>query len=283
MRITGVVSGILAGVLAVVVTAHTEETDQLASVLLSGEDWQVVVDNLGFADGLSNDAAGNVYFCDMKGKAIYRIAPDAAKTRIAETSVSGTRLGPDGKLYAVGGGKAWVLDLASGQPQELAKGLSTNDLVVTPKGFVYLTETDKQQITLLTPSTGRASIADRGITKPNGIYLTHDKNTLLVSDDGGIHVWSFAIRSDGTLTSKKPLATMKAPVNKPIVADGDGLTTDTDGRIYVTTALGLQIFDARHAPGDPPQAQDRPAGERDLRWQRSRLPLPRLWRHGLSP
>jgi gluconolactonase len=38
--------------------------------------------------------------------------------------------------------------------------------------------------------------------------------------------------------------TMKAPENKPTVAGGDGMTVDSAGRCYVTTALGLQIFDA---------------------------------------
>ena len=36
--------------------------------------------------------------------------------------------------------------------------------------------------------------------------------------------------------------TMKAPEKKPDVAGGDGLTVDSAGRAYVTTALGVQVF-----------------------------------------
>src|SRR5687768_2189206 len=71
----------------------------------AGEDWQVVVDGLGFADGLSYDPAGNVFFADLRGPGagVYRLAPDGTKTKLYGTGRSGTRLGPDGRLYTCGG------------------------------------------------------------------------------------------------------------------------------------------------------------------------------------
>src|SRR5439155_980004 len=97
---------------------------------------------------------------------------------------------------------------------------------------------------LINPKTKEVKPADTGITKPNGINISPDNKTLLVSDYGGLNVWTFTIKDDGTLTDKKPAMTMKVgpPPAKPDVAGGDGMTVDTAGRAYVTTLLGVQIF-----------------------------------------
>lgn len=229
------------------VMAQAESTDALAKILVPGEGWQVVADNLGFADGASADAEGNFYFCDMRGKppTVYKVAPDGkTKTKLAELSVSGTKIGPDGRLYACGGGKLVAIDLANGQVTTIAQGLKTNDIAINHRGQIYMTETGKKQVTLIDAKTGQSKPADVGIAAPNGIGFSPDQNTLIVSDYGGLNVYTFSVAPDGTLSNKTPRMMMKAPEKKPTVANGDGLAVDIDGRAYVTTALGLQIFDA---------------------------------------
>ena len=223
---------------------------KLAEIFPAGSDWQVAAQDLSFADGSSADAAGNLYFSDLGAKkpvvkpaALYRLSPDGTQTKLADANMSGTKMGPDGKLYGCGGGKVMVFDLATGKSSVLAEGLKTNDLTVTSKGMIYITETGKKQVTRLDPKTGKTSAADIGITAPNGIAVTVDQAHLLVSDYGGLNVWKFTINPDGSLTDKKAWATMKAPEKKPTVAGGDGMTVDSACRAYVTTALGLQIFD----------------------------------------
>jgi enterochelin esterase family protein len=231
--------------------SHAEESSGLSAILIPGEDWQVVADNLGFADGCSADTDGNFYFCDMKGKpaAIYKIAPDGTKTQVTQASMSGTKIGADGKLYACGGGKLISVDLSDGKQTVITTDLKTNDIAINKAGLLFMTETGKKQVTFIDIKTGQAKPADVGINKPNGIGFcpnpnSLDKNVLLVSDFGGLNVWSFTVNPDGTLTDKKPWATMKAPEKKPEIAGGDGMCLDSAGRAYVTTALGLQIFDA---------------------------------------
>ena len=226
--------------------AFAADDDKLALILIPGEDWQVVAEDLGFADGSSADADGNLYFSDLRSKppVIYKVAPDGTKTKIAEAGMSGTKMGPDGRLYGCGGGKVVAFELPSGKATVIAEGFKTNDIAITHKGFIYLTETGKSQVTFVDIKTGQARPADIGISKPNGIAVTPDQTHLLVSDYGGLNVWSFAIQPDGSLADKKPLMTMKAPEKKPTVAGGDGMIVDSAGRSYVTTALGLQIFAA---------------------------------------
>lgn len=219
--------------------------DALKAILVEGHDWQAAVDNLGFADGLSHDARGNVYFADLRGAnaGVYRLAPDGTRTKLYDTGRSGTRPGPDGRLYACGGKTLVAIALPGGKASTITEDIGTNDLVVTKHGHLYITDTGKKQVTLVDPKTGEAKAADTGITAPNGIGLSPDHSTLYVSDYGGVNVYAVKVNADGTLTDKKPLMTMKAPENKPTVAGGDGTTIDADGRCYVTTALGLQVFD----------------------------------------
>ena len=219
----------------------------LEAILVPGEDWQVAVDGLGFADGLSCDREGNLYFADLRGAnaGVYKLAPDGTKSKIATGGRSGTRVGPDGRLYACGGKTLVAFDLAAGNKEApIAGDLGTNDLAVSSRGFVYITDTGKKQVTVVDPKTGHSKPADTGIAAPNGIGLSPDHATLYVSDYGGVHVYAFKVQPDGSLADRKALMTMKAPENKPTVAGGDGMAIDSAGRLYVTTALGLQVFDA---------------------------------------
>src|SRR5665213_1739402 len=75
------------------------DKDRLSGILVPGEDWQVIVDNLGFADGSSADADGNLYFSDLKSKppVVIKVGPDGKQTKIAEAAMSGTKIAPDAR------------------------------------------------------------------------------------------------------------------------------------------------------------------------------------------
>ena len=220
--------------------------DENVSTIIPDGQWQAAVEGLGFSDGLTCDREGNLYFSDLRAKpaTVWKLSPDGTKTKVAEgQSRSGLRMGADGKLYACGSGKIAVYELPSGKETILAEGLQPNDLTVSAKGFIYFTETGKKQVTMVEVKTKSVKAVDVGISKPNGIALSPDQSVLYVSDYGGINVWSFKVADDGTLSDKKALMTMKAPEKNPNVAAGDGMCTDSDGRAYVTSALGVQIFE----------------------------------------
>jgi enterochelin esterase family protein len=251
----------LAFAAAVAFTVHVSAQDMpLSMLLIDGEEWQVAVEGLGAADGLCTDEQGNLFFCDMKSQppAIWRMAPNGEKTKMVEgTTCSGLRFGPDGRLYAcVGKEKSIVaFELPSGNKTVIATDMQPNDLVVTHKGYIYVTETGKHQVTFINAKTGEKKAADVGITAPNGITLSADQGTLAVSDYRGSNVWTFRIETDGSLSSKGPYMTMRTDVDLKAPAEfggppvykafcsGDGMSTDEQGRFYVTTSLGLQVFD----------------------------------------
>ena len=236
----------------------------LLNLLVAGEGWELIAEGLGFADGFCTDRAGNLYYCDMKAPAVYRYSPETEDlTVIAKESVSGLRLSGDEKtLFACQGSQQRVvaIDVETGNVTEILKGVKPNDLVVGANDSIYITETGPQHVRWISPATGETAVVDLGISKPNGIALSNDGGTLAVSDYGGEHVWAFRVRADGSLDAKMPTMPMRLPVDPkgqfamqsppPYATQslGDGMAVDRRGRFYVTSALGVQIFDPTGRP-----------------------------------
>lgn len=229
----------------------------LHKLLVDDEGWSVAVEGLNFADGPTTDAAGNFYFCDLKAPAIYKLALDGTKTKLSDEPASGLKFGTDGRLYACQGSKKRLIaiDLAKQAIDVMAENVQPNDLVVSRAGHIYFTETGKHQVTRINIATKAVSVADTGITAPNGITLSPDQGTLAVSDYRGKNVWTFRVEADGSLSGKAPTMTMRQPIDPKgeynraspppylAAAGGDGMTSDEQGRFYVATTLGIQVFD----------------------------------------
>ena len=222
----------------------------LHDILIDGEQWQEAVTGYGLTDGLACNKEGNLYFSDPKsGKGIYKLGLDGKVNLIIDNypKISGLRIGADGRIYAAQGGtfgRVLVFE-KDGTAKELLTGVKPNDLTMTKSGIVYMTETPTKRIHGILPD-GKTFIADEGhVIRPNGITLSLDNSTLVVSEHGGKHVWAWQIGKDGQLSGAEPYMTMQvSPNNAKGEALGDGSTTDANGRFYVTTELGVQVFDA---------------------------------------
>ncbi|MDA7874242.1 SMP-30/gluconolactonase/LRE family protein [Rhodopirellula sp.] len=224
----------------------------LSQVLIDGENWQSVSSGHQFTDGLTTDAEGNLYFADVAaGTTINRIGHDGKLTVVAKDAprISGMHFGPDGRIYACQGGsfgRIVAFDLASGKMEVIADNVKPNDLVVTADGHVFFTETAKMQISHIPPG-GQVQAADvasktDGAQRPNGIALTPDQGTLAVSDYGGRYTWVWRLGKSGGLSLRQPYITLRTPT-PDLPSKGDGMTTDAVGRYYVTSSVGLQMFD----------------------------------------
>src|SRR5216117_636604 len=222
--------------------------EALSKVLIDGEGWQMVAEGFGFTDAACADAQGNFYFFDLgKGTGIQRIGPDGKAASFLDNTpkCSGLKFGPDGRLYACTQGpkkQVVAIDVPSGKTTVLAEDVQPNDLVVSHKGFVYFTETGKGQVTI-TDGKGNVRVGATGINKPNGITLSPDQGTLAVSEYGGTNVWVYRVEKDGSLTAGERYITLRAPIGKPD-SGGDGMTADAQSRYYVTSHVGIQMFDS---------------------------------------
>ena len=224
----------------------------LHDYLIDGEPWKEAAAGYAFTDGLCVDEAGNLYFTDVKaGKGIYKLDAATGKTGLFLDNlpgISGLQIGPDGRFYACHNREQRVIAInKEGQVDVLVTGVKCNDLVVTKKGYVYFTETPTKQIHLVTPDKQHRVVDDGHVNRPNGITVSTDEQTLVVSDHGGKHVWAWRIEPDGSLTGAAPYMTMWLATGKPPGKEeealGDGATTESKGRYFVTTEIGVQIFD----------------------------------------
>ena len=246
----------------------------LLNLLIPNESWEVVAGDLGFADAPCSDRDGNFYFCDMRAPAIYRIdAGDDSKTILAKEAVSGLEFAADGRLYGCQGAKNRVIriDPQTGAVETVADEVKPNDMAIVGD-YIYITETREEHVTRIHIPTGEKTVVDTGISRPNGIAASNDGGTLAVSAYGGVHTWTFRLNADGSLDAKMPTMPMRRAIdpagefrfNTPppykATARGDGMAVDQRGRYYVTSELGVQVFDPTGRPCGvlPKPIQDKP-------------------------
>jgi len=182
---------------------------------------------------------GNLIVCDMFGHRVVEMDP---KT---------------GRVVRV------VLDKVNGKPID-----GPNDMVMDAKGGLYITDpqftaeaTKSQpgkQVYYL-PADGSAArvvIGPGEYAMPNGVELSPDGKTLYVdntwSQPGENFVWAYDVAADGSLSNKRKFAMMNlttavmdaAKPDDRFDSRADGTAMDTDGRLYVATNTGVQIFKA---------------------------------------
>jgi gluconolactonase len=104
-----------------------------------------------------------------------------------------------------------------------------NDLVVDRKGGVYFTSGGAFYVS----AAGRVTSVDENI-RANGIMLSPDERILYVTN--GAVVLAFDIQPDGTVTNRRDFGRLEAG------GAGDGLAVDAAGRLYVTSAPGVQVL-----------------------------------------
>ncbi len=232
--------------------------EALSKVLVDGGkpgDWQLVGEGYGFTDAACGDADGNFFFSDLGKSRVYRVGVNETQPLVwldGGPKISGLKFGPDGKLYAATQGegtntakKIIAIDPATKQIEVVAIDVVPNDLIVSKAGWIYFTDTGAGQVVGVPTSArnmSRPHPVAGGINKPNGIGLTPDQRQLIVSEYGGTNAWTFLIADDGSLRGGEKNLELRAPVGKAD-SGGDGLTTDAQGHSWITSHLGIQMFD----------------------------------------
>ena len=165
-------------------------------------------------------------------------------TVFAENSpgVNGLMFGPDGKLYACQNGKQKIVRYDSeGNEETFIENAPSNDIVILHNGSGYFTDPKNKKVWHFT-ADGKKNLVDSGIEFPNGVITSTDQTLLLVSDTRGRFTYSYQIQPDGSLAYKQAYGHVHVPDDKRD-SGADGATVDTEGRTYLTTRMGLQVFD----------------------------------------
>jgi len=230
------------------IVAGSTKNPMLNDILLPGEDWELVAEGLGFSEGTAANAAGEVFFQDIPNSKTYKVGLDGKVTVLPTDAkkASGTSFSPNGKRYVVAGATRQILAYdAQEKPTVIADSLRGNDIVVAYNGNIYVTSPDGSErpgtLWLIRPNGERVEL-DKGIRFPNGIALTPDQTQVYVTESASHWVWIYSIRPDGTLTNKQRYGWLHVPDTEEN-AWPDGIKCDRDGRVYVTSRLGVQVMD----------------------------------------
>ena len=235
----------------------------IAGVVAPGVQPELVQEGFVFTEGPVGAADGGLYFSDVRANRIYRLDPAGKIAPARENTKGANGLAFNaGELYAAeGAGKlisrgnqngrnATLIDSDGAQPLG-----APNDLIFDARGGFYFTDPGAGPMLPKVPgqhgkvyyvntsSTRPPVVIDDQITRPNGLTLTLDYKTLLVDDTLGDTIWAYDVQPDASVKNRRTFAKI------PQLTDGeslaDGMCIDRDGRVYVTTGAGIQVFDKK--------------------------------------
>lgn len=213
-----------------------------------------------FTEGPAADGDGNVYFSDIPNKAIHKIDPAGKVTvfRDKSNSANGLMVNAKGEVVACEMEGAIVALTADGKDRRVVAGEfegkrfnAPNDLVLDKAGGVYFTDPMFRAPTPLpqgktcvyyADAAGKVARLVDDLPNPNGVLLSPDEKTLYVLPTGQKQMMAYPVEAPGKLGKGRvfcELEQAKAGGN----GGGDGGTVDSKGNVYVTSAIGLQVFD----------------------------------------
>ena len=194
---------------------------------------------------------GILVFTDIDG--IYQLGPDDGITpyRKPSNEANGLAVDPQGRLLAAERVTRRVTRTESdGTVTPIAERFEgallnqPNDIAVRSDGTIYFTdplyadypaELDFRGVFRIAPD-GNLTAERRGATTeaPNGIVLSPDETLLYVANWADSLVWRFDVAADGSLSEAHTFVT---------TGDGpDGMAVDDAGNLFVTTALGIEVY-----------------------------------------
>ena len=224
---------------------------------------ELVEDGFEFTEGPTwREAERRLLFSDIPGNMIFELTPpDAiAVFRPSSGNANGLDSDVDGLLLAAEHGNrrvsrtlsdGTIVDVASeylGDPLN-----SPNDIAVRSDGTIYFTDPpygidpvteqvlDFNGVFRVAPD-GELTAEWMGAksTRPNGLVLSPDERILYVSDTTGGLTMAFDVDPDGSLSGERPFV--------DDVSSPDGMAIDTGGNLFVTTSLGVRVYDPEGKP-----------------------------------
>lgn len=265
---TAALSRIALGTLLSVTGLHAmaqQGTAAIAGVVAAGTPIEVLHEGLETVEGPIPGADGGLLFTNNRLGRILALAPDGSLSVWFEHP-SGpnalTRSSAGDLLATLTEARAIGVVQAGQPPRILASQFEghpfnrPNDLVADRRGNVYFTDTVGLNATgtpalpssvyQLTASGELVRITSE-IARPNGVALSPDERTLYVANTAGEWVIAFTLDASGRASGRRDFARLALP---PAAADAttapasgaDGMAVDAAGRLYVATALGVQVF-----------------------------------------
>lgn len=227
---------------------YKNRNQYLNDILIENQGWELVGEGYTFTEGTVSNSLGEVFFQDIPKSKTYKIGLNGKvqTLNIDAKNASGTAIGTDGMRYTVSGSSKKVFRYDENNKETVfADSVAGNDIVIAKNGNIYITspnDVDKPSKLILIRPNGEKLVVDEGLKFANGLTLSPDQTQLYVTESATHWVWIYQIQADGKLTNKQRYGWLHGQ-DVDGVAWADGLKCDKDGKIYVTTNLGIQILD----------------------------------------
>ena len=218
----------------------------IAGVVAAGTKVIVVKDGFQSTEGPIALPDGTLLFTEPGASLVHKIDSNDKITTFVENTnrANGLALDSKGRLIAATALTIEVLHL-KGSAAVLAKmPTRPNDLVVDKKDGIYFTlPSNKPPVVYYIPPGGSAAIVGE-VRSPHGVQLSPDEKTLYVGDSSGEYLVAFDVQPDGKLMNKRDLGKYEGVKKTEGGAEShaDGIAIDSEGRIYVGTEPGVQVF-----------------------------------------
>jgi gluconolactonase len=238
-------------------------TPAIAGVISAGTPILLVKEGFEAVEGPLRDTDGSLLFTNNQAGRVLRAAEDGTISIWLNTPYGANALArtPKGEIVATVLKAPAIAVLQPGaQPRVLADKYDgkpfnrPNDLVVDKRGNIFFTDpispgttaTDTLPSSVYQLATdGKLILVTSNIPRPNGLALSPDERTLYVANTSGEWILAYALDSNGSVTTRRDfakLATPPAQGDAPPASGADGLAVDEKGRLFVATAVGVQVF-----------------------------------------
>ncbi|MCC6354346.1 MAG: SMP-30/gluconolactonase/LRE family protein [Verrucomicrobiae bacterium] len=225
-------------------------TPPALSLLESGAPVDQVVAGLQYADALSGDGKGNVYFADVVAGRIMRWSASGRLSIVRDGAATpmGTSVAPNGEVVACEArGRRVTATDADGYARTLVEtyqGKKLNSpcgVWADAVGGVYFSdprmdhgerfEQDRERLYYLAPGAAEPTPVAEDLQRPEALIASPDGRTLYVSDIADSKTWAYSIGPGGALTGKRLLAP----------AGARGLALDERGNVYLISGT-VRVF-----------------------------------------
>ncbi len=181
----------------------------------------------GFANGNTLDAEGRLLSCEHQNRRVSRTEANGTIVAVA-SHYQGKRLNSPNDLVVKSDGSIYFTDPCYGQKSDEG---DCGPSEVAWQG-VYRVRPDGSDLQLL--------IAD--LRAPNGLAFSPDERRLYVDDSEDVFMRVYDVQADGTVANGRDVA--RDMGKHPDLPGGpDGMKVDADGRVWVTGAGGIWVFD----------------------------------------
>jgi gluconolactonase len=217
---------------------------EIPGVIAAGQQWKFLWQQLGNnGDGIIPSRDGGLLIAQNDSSAVLKLDKNGqASTVYTDTNTGGAlSMSTKGNLFIVERGlNPSIVELAPahktladkfrGEPLDCI-GIVLNDLAADSKGGAYFTMGG-----LFYANAGGQVTPYGENLRTNGIVLSPDEKTLYVTNTTA--VVALDVQPDGSLTNQRDFGKLEGG------GFGDGSTIDAAGRVYVTTAPGVQVLGA---------------------------------------